>query len=126
VFYSPFENTSNELNNLKEELAEDKLFFSEELTCKCCKTRLSDFLETGYVGCAQCYKIFNKDILNMLYDFHKAVKHVGKRPERIASKAIIQQEIDKLTAQQAEASASEDYLRAQAIKEKIAELKGEL
>lgn len=126
MFYSPFESVTNELGKLKENLSQEKLFFAEDLTCKRCKTRLSDLLETGYVGCADCYKLFETDIVRMLYDFHKAVKHTGKKPERVVSKAIKQQEIDKLVKMQAEASANEDYILAQSIKEKVEALRREL
>ena len=125
MFYSPFEQTSNDLSKMKQSLEAEKLFFSEELTCKCCKTRLSDFLETGYVGCVECYKIFNKEMLESLYNFHKAVRHTGKRPACVDNKAKIKQEIDRLIKLQAEASANEEYLLAQEYKEKIASLRGE-
>ena len=62
----------------------------------------------------------------MLYDFHKAIRHAGKRPERVAQKAIKQQEIEKLVKMQAEASAAEDYILAQSIKEKVEALRREL
>lgn len=126
MFYSPFENVANKLEKIKQDMAEEKLFFAEDLACEKCKTRLSDLLETGYVGCANCYSLFQKDIVSMVYDFHKAVKHTGKRPDRVASKARKQQEIDMLLKQQAEASANEDYILAQSIKEKISKLRGEL
>lgn len=126
MFYSPFENVSNDLSKLKETMNQEKLFFSEDLTCKCCKTRLSDLLETGYVGCAECYKLFENDINQMLYDFHKSIKHTGKKPERVVTKARKQQEIDKLLKMQAEASANEDYILAQSIKEKVESLRREL
>ena len=83
-------------------------------------------LETGYVGCAECSKLFEKDIVQMLYDFHKAVKHTGKKPERIESRAKKQQEIDKLLKLQAEASANEDFLLAQSYKEKVEKLRSEM
>ena len=126
LFHSPFENATQELHKLKQDLNQEKLFYREELTCRCCKTRLSDFLETGYVGCAECYKLFDREITQSLYDFHKAVKHTGKRPEIVDSKAKKQKEIDLLLAQQADASAKEEFLLAQSIKEKIEALRREL
>ncbi len=126
MFYSPFENATNNLKSLKEPMMQEELLFSEDLTCKCCKTRLSDFLETGYVGCAECYKLFEKDVMQMLYQFHKAVKHTGKKPDRVISKAKKQQEIEKLLKMQAEASANEDYILAQQIKEKVEQLRREI
>lgn len=126
MFYSPFENVSKELGKIKNEITDDGLFFPDELTCKHCKTMLSDLLETGYVGCKDCYSVFGKDILDIIYNFHKSVKHTGKRPEFMASKAKKQRLIEELTKKQVEASMNEDYILAQSIKEKIALLKGEL
>lgn len=123
MFYSPFENTSSELGKIKKELQEEKLFFAEDLECKCCKTRLSDYLETGYVGCSKCYQVFDKDIIAMIYDFHKAVRHTGKRPQIIEAHAKRQKEIEELLKLQAEASANEDYILAQSIKEKVEALR---
>lgn len=123
MFYSPFDNAVSGLNKIKNEIADEKLFFGEDLVCKRCKTRLSDLLETGYVGCEDCYSMFEKDVLPMIYDFHKAVRHTGKRPEIIETKAAKQKQIEELLKRQAEASASEDYILAQSIKEKIEELR---
>ncbi len=126
MFYSPFENTSNELSKMKQSFAEEQLFFSEDVTCPKCKTQLADFLETGYLGCAECYSLFEKDVKNMIYDFHKAYHHVGKKPDKISNKARINKEINELLKKQAEASANEDYILAQSIKEKIIELRRNL
>ena len=126
MFYSPFENAVGELNSLKNSIEEEKLFFGEELTCPQCKTRLSDLLETGYVGCSNCYKVFAKDLYNVIYNYHKADVHVGKKPDKIVSRARIQKEIEELIRQQAEASKREDYILAQSIKEKVEALRRNL
>ena len=126
MFYSPLENTANELEKLKESMDKERLFFPEDVTCTCCKTRLSDFLETGYVGCVECYKLFKQDITNMLYNFHKSVKHMGKRPEGVVTKAKKQREIDLLLKQKADAVENDDFITAQMLKEKIEKLRSEL
>ena len=125
MFYSPFENAVNNLDKIKETLEQEKIFF-EELSCPYCKTRISDLQETGYVGCSACYNVFGEELLNMIYNFHKSNRHVGKRPEKIASKARKQREIEELLAEQAEASKNEDYLLAQSIKEQVEKLRREL
>lgn len=123
MFYSPFENAANELHSLKSSIEEEKLFFGEELTCPKCKTRLSDLLETGYVGCSNCYKVFSKDLKNVIYNYHRADTHVGKKPDKIVSRAKMLKEIEELTREQAEASKKEDYILAQSIKEKVETLR---
>ena len=125
-FYSPFENVSNELDKIKETIKEEKLFFDEELCCPNCNTRISDLMETGYVGCTNCYKVFGKELAEMIYDFHHSTEHRDKRTKKANTKARKQKEIEELLKQQAKASAEEDYILAQQIKEKVEKLKGEL
>lgn len=125
-FYSPFENVSNELEKIKETIKEEKLFFDEELCCENCNTRLSDLTETGYIGCKNCYKVFGKELVQMIYNFHHSTEHHGKRPDYALTKAKKQKEIEELLKAQAKASAEEDYILAQQIKEKVEKLKGEL
>lgn len=125
MFYSPFENTVNNLDKIKESLEQEKIFF-EEFSCPYCKTRISDLRETGYVGCSECYRVFHIDLGGMIADFHKASVHVGKRPEKMASKARKQKQIEELLVRQAEASKNEDYLLAQSIKEQVEKLRSEL
>lgn len=125
MFYSPFDNTADELTKLKESFAEEKLFF-EELSCPYCKTRVSDLLETGYVGCANCYNVFSSELIDLIYNYQKSMRHVGKKPDRVASRAKKQNQIEELLKQQQAASANEDFLLAQSIKEQIEKLRSEL
>jgi len=49
-----------------------------ERICKVCNTKASEFLQTGYVGCKNCYVEFNDLILSFIKRFQGDSKHIGK------------------------------------------------
>lgn len=48
--------------------------------CKSCKTKLSDFYETGMLGCPDCYKAFRLEIVSALKNVQGGRAHKGKTP----------------------------------------------
>ena len=64
----------------------DSFFPSEKadykpITKKCpvCKTKLSEFLKTGNVGCSNCYKVFSEELKPIIESTQGAnVSHTGK------------------------------------------------
>lgn len=49
--------------------------------CKFCGTKLSSYYDTGYLGCSDCYKEFEKEITASIKKFQGGVVHVGKKPK---------------------------------------------
>ncbi len=49
--------------------------------CKFCGTKLSQYYNTGYLGCSDCYKEFEKEITASLKKIQGGVVHVGKKPK---------------------------------------------
>ncbi len=48
--------------------------------CKSCGTRYSEFLKTSMLGCPDCYKAFNSEIISALGKFQHDTFHTGKNP----------------------------------------------
>lgn len=47
--------------------------------CNICKTKLSEFLKTGNVGCSNCYKVFSEELAPIIENTQGAnVVHTGK------------------------------------------------
>ena len=51
-----------------------------EKVCRSCGTRLSEFYNTGMLGCPDCYKSFGQEILVAIKNMQGATAHVGKKP----------------------------------------------
>ncbi len=48
--------------------------------CSHCGLRYADFERTGRLGCADCYREFQKELSPMLQRIHGCTQHVGRTP----------------------------------------------
>lgn len=94
-----------------------------EPTCESCGYTLSDFRETGMLGCGNCYKTFNDIIINNLLKMQPALVHVGKKLEDSKDLSETEQEIKKLELKLKAAVNEENYELASEIKKQIIALK---
>lgn len=50
----------------------------KEAVCPNCKTRLSEFLKTGFLGCPDCYSAFGGAIADMLPKIQGKTRHIPR------------------------------------------------
>lgn len=91
----------------------------DTIICPKCGTTSDDFLETGYVGCPDCYKEFSAIILPAVQKMQNDVRHVGKVPGGARTKLS---EIDRLKSELQKAVALEHYEEAIVLSDKLKEL----
>lgn len=94
--------------------------------CKMCGTTSDEFLRTGYVGCPECYKAFENEVMPAIKRTQHDVRHVGKIPGGGSSDAAIRSEIEKLRIKQRRAAEAEDYEQAGELRDRINALKASL
>ena len=104
----------------------DNFNYIQERVCPRCKTSLSDFYRANIVGCANCYKVFENEIRQVLLEKQGAMNHVGKVSSKHVSKVKIKEQIAKLEEEKTLAAKNEDFMRAEVLKNQIEKLKGEL
>ena len=96
---------------------------TQNKVCPVCNTTLKQFLETGYLGCEQCYREFEDQIEEVLKKVQGATLHVGKMPkgrERNDHQALL--EYERLSAELKRAILDERYEDASFIKQKLKKL----
>lgn len=89
--------------------------------CECGLTE-AEFDDKGRFGCPKCYTHFSNKMEELVFPYHKAKEHVGKRPKHHWLHEAMQNPVEKrkiLKLRYAKALELEDY-------EKCAELKREL
>lgn len=129
MFGTPFENTAFELSILSKELNDDFGYYQSSrkvLRCPFCGTEVSSFLETGFVGCAECYSTFKDYARELALEIHRRPNHVGKVPKIEATRAMKKKELEILIKEKEIAVAKEEYRLADELKSKIEKLKGEI
>ena len=89
--------------------------------CPKCGCTSGEYLDTGFVGCPNCYNVFAPMISVAVKRLQKATKHIGKAPDK---KSAAEVEIAKLMRLREDAVTAEDFMLAQELTNKINELKG--
>ena len=94
-----------------------------EPTCESCGYSLSDFRETGMLGCSNCYNTFNDIIMYNLKKMQPSLVHVGKKLNEEKDLSETDRQIKKLEIELKTAVNEENYELASEIKKKIIALK---
>ena len=90
--------------------------------CPVCGAQFSEIAKNGKVGCAECYKTFNSQLMPYLKRVHGSVKHIGKIPNN-APLTIVPKtdDLENLKLQLSKAISEERYEDAAVIRDKIKE-----
>lgn len=102
------------------------LNYVQDKQCPRCKTSLSEVLRSGIVGCAECYRVFNKEIQAKVLQKQGTINNQGKIATKHISKIKIKEKLAELEAQKQKAAEAEDYIVAESLKNQIEKLKGDL
>lgn len=94
--------------------------------CPRCNLSLMELMRSGVVGCANCYKVFENEIRSRILQKQGTINHIGKKPSRFVSKIKIKEKIAELEKEKEIAANEENYIVAEALKNQIEKLKGEL
>ncbi len=94
-----------------------------EIECEVCGTKLSEFRNTGLLGCPNDYDVFEKELLDVLARAQEgASRHIGKLPFGSDDLQKRQTAILRLRTELKAAVSGEDYERAAALRDQIKEL----
>ena len=53
---------------------------TRDAVCPECKTKASEFIKKGYVGCPKCYSVFEPIVAQTVRKLQHSDRHVGKNP----------------------------------------------
>lgn len=93
--------------------------------CPKCGSSLDEIIESGRIGCAECYQTFRAELAPTIQNIHGKAAHVGKRPQafkrEIPEKTRLEQLRDDLQA----AIQEEKFEDAAALRDQIRQLSKE-
>ena len=96
---------------------------AETKKCPICSATFSDIAKSGKVGCAECYKTFNGELLPYLKRVHGSTKHVGMVPN--SAPLMVKPQINTVESLRMELNrlvSEEKYEEAAVIRDKIKEM----
>ncbi len=88
--------------------------------CPDCKTTGEEFLNTGFVGCPTCYKVFEPLVEQTVKKLQQSDRHVGKRPAYMQNRN--EEDVARLKAELNTAILNNDYVRVGEISGMLAKL----
>jgi protein arginine kinase activator len=101
------------------------------LTCDQCGISWAEFRQSGLLGCAHDYEVFEKELAPLMQRAHEgATHHVGKAPGRRAGGAAApaaprrRNDLARLRKELAKAVEVEDYERAARLRDQIRSAEG--
>tara|TARA_Y100000034_G_C6788237_1_gene352729 strand:+ start:281 stop:718 length:438 start_codon:yes stop_codon:yes gene_type:complete len=97
---------------------------SDKEPCECGMS-VDEFDKHGKFGCPKCYEHFDEKLEELVYPFHGACQHVGKRPKRQIMEHIENDPVEKLKLlklQYAKALELEEYEKLADLKKAIDEI----
>ncbi|MBR3885782.1 MAG: UvrB/UvrC motif-containing protein [Clostridia bacterium] len=97
-----------------------------ERFCENCNTSLTDILNSGEVGCYNCYMTFREEIRNYLIQKQGSFNHIGKVATKRFSKQKIENKIKDLEKQKQDAVDAENFIAAEALKNQIEKLRSSI
>ena len=97
-----------------------------QVRCGSCGFDYSDFKRLGRLGCPECYRAFEKQLLPLLRQLHGSTQHRGKSPAEIEPTVLINQELVELKEELSRAVQKEQYEEAARIRDRIKELESKV
>lgn len=125
MFVNPLISTQNNLSQIKQDWNND-FGRTQVVCCQHCKTTLDDFLNTGFVGCADCYHTFYPYLKDFSLDVHGRCVHMGKIPSKEVTKTAKKREIARILKEEQIAVGNCDYILANQLKQKRERLEKEI
>ena len=90
-----------------------------ELTCSNCGMTYEEFIETGKLGCSQCYQVFKRNLQPLLARLHQKEHHTGKFPDAMKAHFNRLKKIKILKEKLQQAVLKEEYEAAAKLRDQI-------
>ncbi len=98
---------------------------SEQSCCTQCGKTLKEIVQSGLVGCPNCYTTFYERLLPSIQRIHGKTSHVGKVAARGSAAHRIERERERLRAELEEAVIKQEFERCAQLRDQLKELEGE-
>lgn len=91
----------------------------QQLSCEKCGMTITEFSESGKLGCQQCYSVFRNSLDPIIRQVHGQFTHIGKFPPNVSQTMKIKKSIDNLKIELKKSVEEERYEDAAKIRDEI-------
>ncbi len=90
--------------------------------CATCGLEYPEFMNTGYLGCSECYSQFLPMLRPLIARIHGHARHTGKVPVRAGKAVRFRKELESLREELRTMIEAEEYEKAALVRDKIRDL----
>ena len=94
-------------------------------TCPKCGITLREIMDTGKMGCDECYHTFYRELAPSIEKIHGKAVHTGKVPRSAGAALQRRRQVEQLKAQLEEAVKQENFEAAASLRDQIKSLESE-
>lgn len=87
--------------------------------CPNCKTTLDEIVESGRIGCSECYRTFRQELAPTIQNIHGKAVHMGKHPKKNQREIPEHTVMEKLREELRGAVAAENFEAAAKLRDEI-------
>lgn len=99
---------------------------STDKVCKKCSSSITEIMNSGKVGCDECYQVFNQELLPSIENIHSKSTHIGKISVSADSKVKKKAELEQLKSDLNEAVQKQEFENAAKLRDRIKLIEKEL
>lgn len=93
--------------------------------CSTCGLDYTEFMNTGFLGCSECYGQFEALLKPIIGQIHGHTVHTGKAPVRAGKAVRFRRELESLRADLKRLIGLEEYEQAALVRDRIRELEAQ-
>ena len=90
--------------------------------CSTCGLQYPEFMNTGYLGCSECYSQFLPMLRPLIARIHGHARHTGKVPVRAGKAVRFRKELESLREELRTMIEAEEYEKAALVRDRIRDL----
>ena len=92
---------------------------NERKVCPLCKANFAQIVQSGKIGCGECYVTFKAELEPTVIKMHGRAKHVGKIPKNLESKIGIKRKIEELNLKLRKLIETQNFEEAAVVRDEI-------
>jgi len=92
---------------------------AERKTCALCGAGFAQLVQSGKIGCGECYSAFKAELEPTVIKIHGRAKHTGKAPKNLESKISIKRKTEELNLKLKELIEAQNFEEAAIIRDEI-------
>jgi len=105
------------------QLAPSQPGYNERKTCALCGASFAQLVQSGKIGCGECYSVFKAELEPTVVKMHGRARHTGKIPKKMEAAIGVKRKIEELNLKLKKLVDAQNFEEAAVVRDEINNLK---